>query len=53
MRNDNQTLNRDVGLEVLACQDKQVLLDLIDTLNEAEDKKYRALIDERLDYLRD
>ena len=49
----NKTVDRDIGLEILACQDKQSLLDIIDSFSEAEDKKYRALIDERLDYLRD
>jgi hypothetical protein len=44
---------RDIGVEILACQDKAALLDLIDTLTDVDDKKYRALIDERLDFLRD
>jgi hypothetical protein len=49
----NKPVDRDIGLEILACQDKTGLLDLIDTLTDVEDKKYRALLDERLDYLRD
>jgi hypothetical protein len=52
-KESNKPVERDIGLEILACQDKQSLLDIIDTLTDVEDKKYRALIDERLDYLRD
>jgi hypothetical protein len=46
-------VERDIAFEIEACQDKASLLDLIDTLTDVEDKKYRALIDERLDFLRD
>jgi hypothetical protein len=52
-KESNKQVARDIGVEILACQDKAALLDLIDSLSEAEDKKYRALIDERLDFLRD
>lgn len=49
----NKPIERDLAAEIEACQDKPALLDIIDSLSEAEDKKYRALIDDRLDYLRD
>jgi hypothetical protein len=53
LKKDNKPVERDIAFEIEACQDKASLLDLIDTLSDAEDKKYRALIDERLDFLRD
>jgi DNA-binding FadR family transcriptional regulator len=49
----NKPAERDLAFEIEACQNKTALLDLIDTLTEVEDKKYRALIDDRLDFLRD
>jgi hypothetical protein len=49
----NKPAERDLAFEIEACQNKTALLDLIDTLTDVDDKKYRALIDEKLDFLRD
>ena len=53
VKETNKIVERDLAAEIEACQSKDALLDLIDGLTDVEDKKYRALIDERLDYLRD
>jgi hypothetical protein len=44
---------RDLTSKIEACPDKQSLVDLIESLSDYEQAKYRGLLDERLDFLRD
>jgi recombination protein RecT len=39
--------------KIEACTEKQALIELIDTMSDHEQAKFRAILDERLDYLRD
>jgi uncharacterized protein YegJ (DUF2314 family) len=52
-KESNKPPERDLAFEIEACQDKQGLLDLIESLSDHDQAKFQGLLDERLDYLRD